>query len=168
MAAAPQDPQRYDVIVVLGARVAAGGRASPAMARRVRRGVALFHEGAAPRLLLSGGAVTGPEAEAAVMRELALAAGVPAERLLLEDRSRTTWENARFSARLMAEEGLEGALLVSDRLHLPRALLSFRRAGLRVEGRAAEEGRLEASLPWLAGQALYEAVALLRYLPRRR
>ena len=165
MAAAPQNPQRFDVIVVLGARVAAGGRASPAMARRVRRGVALFHEGAAPRLLLSGG--TGPPTEAAVMRELALAAGVPDERLLLEERSRTTWENARFSARLMAEEGLEGALLVSDRLHLPRALLSFRRAGLRVEGRAAEEGWLEASLPRLAGQALYEAVALLRYLPRR-
>ena len=158
--------RRYDVIVVLGARVEADGRPSPALARRARRGVGLFHQGLAPRLLLSGGADGTRPTEAEVMRALALGAGVPESRLLLERESRSTWDNAAFTRDLMAAQGLSSALLVTDRLHLPRALLCFRRKGLRVTGCAAERHLFESGAGRLVGQALYEAAALLRYLPR--
>ena len=151
---------------MLGAKLDEGGRAGPRLKRRVARGAALFHDGAAPWLLLSGGTAGAPPAEADVMRTLALEAGVPADRVLLEDRSRTTWENAFFTARLMAERDLTSALLVTDRLHLPRARLTFRRAGLRVEGRAAETGWHDDPPGRIAAQLLYEAVAILRNLPR--
>jgi uncharacterized SAM-binding protein YcdF (DUF218 family) len=149
-----------DAIVVLGCPVLPDGQASPGLVRRVARGVALFRQGVAPLLVLSGGGLGGvPEAE--IMRCLALAAGVPQAALLVEPRSRNTLENARETARLLAAQGLASVLLVSDRVHLPRAALLFRRAGLAVAGRAAPPPpalRREATL------ALRELVALGRTL----
>jgi len=111
-----------DAIVVLGCRVGPGGSPSGALVRRVDRGVGLFHEGAAPLLVLSGGGA-GPVAEAAIMRKMALRWGVPEAALLIEPFSRNTFENARESARLLGLRGFRSVLLVSDRTHLPRAIL---------------------------------------------
>ena len=96
----------------------------------------MFRQGAAPVLVLSGGG-TGVVPEAEVMGDLARAAGVPEAALLVEPHSRNTFENARETARLLHARGLRTVILVSDRVHLPRAALLFRRAGLRVAGRAA-------------------------------
>ena len=157
----------FDAIVVLGARLDEDGAPSPAMARRTARGIALFEAGLAPLLILSGGATAaGAVSEAEAMRRLALEAGVPGASMLLETASRSTWENATMTRRLMSERGLRSGLLVSDRLHLPRALLCFRRVGIQVEGRAAEAGWGASPPSRLVGQVLYETVALLRYLPR--
>jgi hypothetical protein len=60
------------------------------------------------------------------MADVAVGQGVPKEALLLEDRSRTTWENARFSLELLRGSrrlaGLRVVLLVSAGWHLRRAL----------------------------------------------
>lgn len=148
----------YDVIVVLGGPV-------PAMRRRTAAGVKLFKAGRAPRILMSGhGRKSIVEAE--MMAALARDASVPAERVFLEDRSRSTMENARFSARIMQGRGWRTALVVTDALHLPRALLAFRAAGVEARGSAAWPGwRRDALLAWLA-EAVYEAVALPWYLIR--
>src|SRR5438477_11435812 len=71
------------------------------------------------------------------MRRAAIADGVPPTALLIDIVSRDTFENARETARLLSARGLRSVLLVSDRVHLPRAALLFRLAGLRVAGRAA-------------------------------
>jgi len=47
-----------------------------------------------------------------------------------EDRSQTTWENALYTAQLLAPEKLRTVVLVSHAWHLPRALWAFRRVGL--------------------------------------
>jgi uncharacterized SAM-binding protein YcdF (DUF218 family) len=120
---------RADAIVVLGC--ASGSR----LARRVARGASLYRAQVAPLLLLSGGG-RGPEPEASIMRRMALAAAVPEAALIVEPGSRNTWENACESARLLRSRGLSRVVLVSDRAHLPRAGLLFRRAGLEVAGRA--------------------------------
>ena len=170
MARTPSAAETFDAVIVLGTRVEADGGASPPLARRVRRGVALVRAGAAPLLLLTGGQSPGgwPEvpSEAEVMGRLAREAGLPAEAILLEHTARSTWENARFSAQMMAARGLGSALLVTDRLHLWRALLCFRRCGLKVTGYAAQESWREDPPGRIALQASYEAAALLRYLPR--
>lgn len=128
----PSPTPSFDVIVVLGAAVRAGGRPSRALARRVERGVELFHAGEAGALLLSGG---GAPSEASVMRALAVEAGVPEASIVLEEASMSTLENAINSAPIMAERGWESALLVSDPFHLPRGLLAFRSVGVRARGR---------------------------------
>jgi uncharacterized SAM-binding protein YcdF (DUF218 family) len=117
-----------EAIVVLGCGVRSR------LVRRVECGVRLYHAGAAPLLLLSGGG-RGAEPEAAIMRRLALAAAVPDRALLVEPNSRNTWENARESAWLLRQRGLRRVVLVSDRPHLPRAALLFRLAGLEIAGR---------------------------------
>jgi uncharacterized SAM-binding protein YcdF (DUF218 family) len=48
----------------------------------------------------------------------------------VEDRSRTTWENAERSARMLAQDGIRRILLVTHAWHLPRAMDAFERAGL--------------------------------------
>jgi uncharacterized SAM-binding protein YcdF (DUF218 family) len=126
--AAPAKPIA-DVIVVLGCAVR-GDAAGPALARRMDCAIALFRRGVAPRLLLSGGGRRRPEA--AAMRDLALAGGVPAAAILTESASRNTNENATFTGRLMRDKGIASLVLVSEAYHLPRARLLFRAAGLAI------------------------------------
>ena len=50
-----------------------------------------------------------------------MAAGVPASDILTEEISRTTGENLREAKRVMEEQGLRSAVIVSDAPHLKRA-----------------------------------------------
>jgi uncharacterized SAM-binding protein YcdF (DUF218 family) len=50
----------------------------------------------------------------------------------VEDRSRTTWENAEFSAPMLRRDGVRRVLLVTHAWHMPRALEAFRRTTLQV------------------------------------
>jgi uncharacterized SAM-binding protein YcdF (DUF218 family) len=50
----------------------------------------------------------------------------------IEERSSDTWENAHFSAELLAEAGVRRILLVTHAWHLPRAVLAFAGTGLEV------------------------------------
>ena len=149
---------------MLGCRLFPGGRPSERLRRRVRLGVGLYREGAAPLIVMSGGG-TGPVGEAAVMRDLAQEAGVPETALLLEPESRNTFENAANTARLLHEAGKSRVVLVSDRAHLPRAARLFRRAGLDVVGVA---GVPASSMRRAMGAVLYETASLVRGLFRRR
>jgi uncharacterized SAM-binding protein YcdF (DUF218 family) len=145
-----------DAIVVLGCR--SGGR----LARRVECGIGLYRAAVAPLLLLSGGG-QGAEPEAAIMHRQARAAGVPEAALLIEPRSRNTWENACESARLLRPRGLNRVVLVSDRAHLPRAVLLFRLAGLEIPGRA---GIPPPSPLWELATVIGELAALPKSLLR--
>lgn len=87
------------------------------------------------RLVVTGGALSQfgrplPEAEltAALLERL----GVPRTRLLIEPRSRTTAENAREVAALIETPPGKRWLLVTSAWHMPRAIGSFRHAGLTV------------------------------------
>lgn len=122
----------HDVIIVLGAALRQGGRPSPTLRRRLDHGVALYHAGAAPALLVTGGTRGTGITEAGAMARLATAAGVPIGAVTVEPRARTTMENAIYSARLMAAHGWRRALLITDSVHMPRARLAFRAAGARV------------------------------------
>lgn len=123
-----------DAIVVLGCAPSA------ALERRIERGVRLYREGVAPVLLTAGGG-GGPEPEALIMRRAALARGVPATALVTEPNSRDTLGNARETAALLRSRGWRRIVLVSDRTHLPRAVLLFRLAGIEIVGRSGVRRR---------------------------
>ena len=145
-----------DAIVVLGCRGLAR------LTRRLDRGIRLFEEGAARLLILSGGGA-GAVPEAEIMRRMALAHGLPERAMLIEPGSRNTVENACETARLLRSRGLCSVVLVSDRVHLPRAALLFRLAGLRPVGWACVP---PPSAGWEAGAAIRECAALPRSLAR--
>ena len=120
----------YAWIVVLGA-AQYGGRPSPALERRLLAALALYQKGLAPRIAVAGGKAAGDtlsEGEAGC--RYLMARGVPREALLCETRSQSTYQNLLF-----LRPHLEGrVLLVTDALHLPRALFLARLLGLKAEG----------------------------------
>lgn len=108
----------------------------PETRRRVERGVALFHEGFATTLVMTGGPAPHDRIEAEVMRDLAISLGVPAEAIRIEPRSRDTIENARFTVAMLCEgEPLcfPSVIVVSTPYHLERAGRLFECAGARVQ-----------------------------------
>lgn len=129
----PQPDSPLDAIVILGNRppILEDGTLNPELERRVRQGVALFHRGLAPQLLVTGGSTAGSTSEAAVMAAFAQDLGVPGERILREPRAQSTIENARFSLRLLcrATPCQPRVIVVTNRYHAERAVPLFRCAG---------------------------------------
>ena len=126
-------------IVVLGGAVSPPRRpeALPdlgAAADRVWHAARLYRAGKAPLLVLSGGSdpAISLTSEAEAMRRLVLDLGVPDAALVLEEQSRTTRENAHFTAELLRERGIDRILLVTSALHMRRALGLFAAEGLQV------------------------------------
>jgi uncharacterized SAM-binding protein YcdF (DUF218 family) len=123
----PLEP--LDAIVVLGARLGPGGTLTPWLAERVAAAAQLYHAGAAPLVVPTGGITArAPRAEAAAIAEGLLAAAVPAHALLVEDAAQTTNDNARLTAALLAPNAR--VWLVTQPFHGRRAARLFRSAGL--------------------------------------
>jgi uncharacterized SAM-binding protein YcdF (DUF218 family) len=147
--AIPALPAVQAVVVIGGAIAPAqAGHLDPnlgAAADRVWHAARLYHAGKAPLLVLSGG--TDPKvsltSEAEAMRMLLRDLGVPDAAMLLEGKSRTTEENARFSADLLRQRGIKTVLLVTSALHMKRALRHWEGQGLLVHPAATDH---EASL----------------------
>ena len=111
-----------DVIIVLGAGLRPDGRPGPALTRRSLQAADVWRAGIAPSVICAGGqAESFPRSEADACREILQIQGLPPSAILLDDKSRSTEENALFSSRLMAERGWTSAVLVSDSYHMLRA-----------------------------------------------
>ena len=154
---------RFDAIIVLGSPADNDGNPTPALLARVSEGVHEYMRGAAPRLILTGGAAHNRFVEARVMARSAQAQGVPREAIFLEPEARDTIQNACYAARIMKAHGWRSAEVVSSAAHLPRAGLIFSRLPL--------EWRMEAAPPLAPESALYsgassvmETLKTVRYL----
>ncbi|WP_425612900.1 YdcF family protein [Xanthomonas rydalmerensis] len=111
-----------DAIIVLGA-AAYDAKPSPVFEERIRHGLDLYQRGYAPTLIFTGGFGNGARfAESQVARRYALRHDVPADAILIETVSRTTRQNLIEARRLMREHGLHRVIVVSDPLHMARAL----------------------------------------------
>ena len=123
-----------DVIIVLGA-AAYDARPSPVFEERIRHGLDLYRQGHAPTLLFTGGYGHGARfAESQVARRYALRHGIPDAAILIEISSHTTRENLLQARALMQHHGLHRAIVVSDPLHMARALRLCRRLGIEATG----------------------------------
>jgi uncharacterized SAM-binding protein YcdF (DUF218 family) len=67
---------------------------------------------------------------ATVMRDFLIQLGVNANDVLVEDLSRTTYENAVNCRRLLDEQHVHKVLLITDGVHMRRALACFRKQGI--------------------------------------
>jgi uncharacterized SAM-binding protein YcdF (DUF218 family) len=120
--------QPLDAIVVLGATLR-NDALTAVLAERVTAAAELWRAGGAKRVVVTGGVTRGARrAEADVMAEALHAAGVAD--ILVERASRTTAENARFTAALLAPLGARSVWLVTQPFHGRRAARLFRAAGL--------------------------------------
>lgn len=146
-----------DAVIVLGAPPLGPGVPGPALERRLDHAVAVFTTSGAGSLVPSGGVVGPPPAEAEIMRDLALSRGVPAERIVVEDRARNTFENALYTGLIMRRRGWRNVIVVTDAFHMRRALYVYRRLGLTVSGDAVTvrpSGSLTSRLRLYAREAI--------------
>ncbi|UOP00874.1 YdcF family protein [Kingella potus] len=122
-----------DAAVVLGA-AAWDSRPSPVFRERINHAVGLYRGGRVRKLVFTGGAVKkGFMSEGEVGRRYALKQGVPAEDILSENKSRTTYENLAYLRAPLREAGLRKIVIVSDPPHLARAAAVARDLGLDAE-----------------------------------
>ena len=137
-------PAAVDAIVVLGGGLEGrfeGVRDLPDLndsGDRVWQAARLYKQGVAQRMVLSGGQFNADprrEAEALGMKLFMLDMGVPEQALLVEDQSRTTFENALRTRALLGErlgEGKHTIALVTSAYHMGRSVLWFEKAGFTV------------------------------------
>ncbi|MNH49925.1 hypothetical protein D3C73_15210 [compost metagenome] len=93
---------------------------------RTKEAVHLYEQGWASSLIFSGAAQdkSGPS-NAAVMRNDAISAGVPASAITIEEQGETTRQNADKTQQLLEENGIETVILVTSAYHQRRAGLEF-------------------------------------------
>jgi uncharacterized SAM-binding protein YcdF (DUF218 family) len=129
------DLQKANVIVVLEGGMYPGGELPLFSLMRTVKGIELYKKGYANKILFSGR--TGnpnplkiPEENG--MARVAVNLGVPRQAILLEDKSTRTYESALQTAKMMKENNLTTALLVTSAAHMKRSMLSFEHAGVKV------------------------------------
>ncbi len=134
----PDAPARVDGVVVLGGAVETAlteGRGIPSLngaAERMTEAVALARRFPGARIVFTGGTgKVNPDdvTEAEVARRLWSSLGLEGGRVVFEEASRNTWENATLSLAAAQPRPGETWLLVTSASHMPRSVGCFRAAG---------------------------------------
>lgn len=154
--------QKSDVIIVLGTRVLESGQASITLRERVLHAVSLQQRGLAPILITTGGVGDYAPAEGEVAAQLAIRQGVPADKVLIENRSTSTRENLEFAAQICREHGWQSVILVSQPFHLWRASRDAKRFGLQATVSGVPDARIDSRFWWRARWTLREALGVMR------
>ncbi|UJW84917.1 YdcF family protein [Devosia sp. SL43] len=153
-----------DAALVLGAAVI-GDEPSPVLVERLRHAQALYDGGQVRSIVVTGG--RSPEddlTEAEASRNWLVTQGVPADAIVLENASRTTIENLQFARIVLAERGLKSVLIVSDPLHMRRAVLIAEREGIAAAPSPTPTSRYQSwgtTLPFLAREVWFMAQYLV-------
>jgi uncharacterized SAM-binding protein YcdF (DUF218 family) len=137
----PVLPESVSGIVVLGGgfegaiNLARGGYELNSGGDRFVEAAILARRFPEARVAVSGGTGTlflQGEADADIAPRLLTALGIAPDRLILENRSRNTYENALFTKRLVSPRAGETWLLITSAFHMPRSMALFRKAGFPV------------------------------------
>jgi len=124
-------PQQADAIIVLGAGLRRDGRPGDALTRRTLWAAKAYADGYAPRIICTGGITESrPRSESSACRALLIENGVPSDVIFIEERSRSTIENALYADEIMQANGWQDALLVTDSFHMLRASWVFQSQGI--------------------------------------
>ena len=158
------DSQKADAIVLLGASVV-GTEPTPVFAARIDHAIDLYRQGRAPLLVLTGGTGSGDTvSEAQAAQQYMLARGIPDSAMQIEAASRTTAQNLRNAKPLLASAQAQRVLLVSDPLHMRRAVVLARRMQLDAHPSPTPTTRyvgIVSKLGFLARETWFYALALL-------
>lgn len=137
----PQDLPHAAVIVLLGGGTEPGDSPRPmaevnSAGDRVLYAAKLYHAGAAPAILVSGGNLEFSSERSSTpaedMTELLLLLGVPEHAIWQQPRSQNTREDALYSAEILAENDIDEVILVTSAMHMPRSKALFLKQGLTV------------------------------------
>jgi uncharacterized SAM-binding protein YcdF (DUF218 family) len=146
----PQDDlQKADAIVVVS-----GGQTTS----RASKGIELYKQGYAPKIIFSGAALDDGPSNAFAMRDQALAEGVPSRAIIIDEKSQNTFENAANSKRILDELEAKSLILVTSPYHQRRADMTFKKvfgSDYKIIGVSAFDDRWSKSGWWRKGFPLF-------------
>ncbi|MMZ54959.1 hypothetical protein D1872_167940 [compost metagenome] len=153
-----EDMQTADAAIVLGAAVW-NKRPSPVFRERIRHAITLYKQGKVKYIIFTGGRGR-PNAlpESTVARRYALDQGVPVDAILTEEQSRVTEENLVYAKRVAKEHKMQTFLIVSDPLHMKRAVRMARDLGIQAEPSPTTTSRytgIRSQLTFLSRETFY-------------
>ena len=121
-----------DAAIVLGAATT-DGVVSPVYRERIHHGIWLYENGYVDYLVMTGGVGKGNEiSDACAAKQYAVEKGVPEQAILIEEKSTITEENMEYAKELMDAYSLDTAIIVSDPLHMKRAMLMAQDYGINA------------------------------------
>jgi len=123
---------RGDVIVVMGA-AQYDGTPSPMLEERLTTALALWKDGAAPLIAVTGGKMPADRfTEAATSRRWLTDRGVPRDAIVMEDTGRSTWESLGSLAPVLRDRKVRTVVMVTTNWHVARSTHAMRELGFRV------------------------------------
>ena len=124
------EKQEADVAIVLGAATYYD-EVSPVYRERLNQGIRLYNDGYVDTLIVTGGYGAGNDhSDAYTAKQYVVSQGIPEEAILMEETSSITQENLENAKVIMEENGVETAIILSDPLHMKRAMLLAKDAGI--------------------------------------
>lgn len=115
--------KQADAIIVLGAGTD-GEEPSPVFRERINHGIWLYQNQYGKKIIFTGGKTEGNKyADSIVAQKYAENNSVPSKDILVETRSRITEENLFYAKLIAKKKGLKSFIIVSDPLHMKRAML---------------------------------------------
>lgn len=112
-----------DVAIILGASTS-NGEVSPVYRERINHGIWLYENDYVDYLILTGGIGEGNNvSDAYIAKQYALSKSVPEQAIFIEEKSTITEENLENAKSIMDENSFDTAIIVSDPLHMKRAML---------------------------------------------
>jgi uncharacterized SAM-binding protein YcdF (DUF218 family) len=155
-----------DAAIVLGAAVWSTG-VSPVFEERINHGIDLYRNRKVRKLIFTGGQGNSNEpTESSAARHYALQRGVPASDILIEEKSHTTYENVLYAKQIADAHGLRKVLIVSDPLHMKRAVSMALDLGLVADPSPTPTTRYQ-GLTSQAGLLAHETYYYIGYLLKR-
>ena len=128
------------IAIVLGASVRKDGTPSDALYDRVITGVELYHADKVDRLIVTGDDGRFHVDEVAVMKQLAIDEGVPAEDVQIDDHGYRTYESCKRAVEVF---DVREAVVVTQRFHLARALYLCDAFDMEVQGLVADRTKYQ-------------------------
>lgn len=154
--------EKADVIVVLG---------GDSNGERVEEGVKLYKQGYAKYVLMSGGPLAWHLTDAQWMKKQAVESGIPEKSVLLQDKSRSTIDDARFCLPIIVGHNFKSVILVTSPSHSRRAARVFRKVfskdGIKISVQPVEKSEFNPDRWWTrhedTGLVVWEYVSFVLY-----
>lgn len=147
-----------DVAIILGAATD-GREISPVFEERLNHGIWLYENGYVGNIILTGGYGEGNDrSDADIAKEYMVSQGILEEDILLEEKSTITEENLENAKIIMEQEGYDIALVVSDPLHMKRAMLMAKDYGITAYSSPTQTSAYvtkKSQLPFLAREVFF-------------
>jgi uncharacterized SAM-binding protein YcdF (DUF218 family) len=149
---------KADVVIVLGAGVK-GDKPSPVFEERINHAIWLYKNGYADKLIFTGGKGRNNDySDSSIAKKYAIENLVPSEDIIIEEQSTITQENIYYATRIIEENHLTTVIIVSDPLHMKRAMLIAQDHGLKAYSSPTPTTKyktLKSKVPFLAREVFF-------------